>query len=329
MRSEQSAWSASRRLASRRHHRPLADEITNPMPTAGSITRWCEPVADGRLWHETMPVAAPETIAMTDAATPAARLAATVLLLRDGSAGLEVFMVVRHQQIDFASGALVFPGGKLADGDRDPRLPAHCTGAQGLDTAALALRVAALREAFEESGVLLARPRGSSGFVASDRLDAIGARWRKPLDRGEAGIVEMLEAEDLVLAIDALRPFAHWITPTFMAKRFDTHFFLAVAPAEQVAGHDGREMVDSRWLTPATALADAAAGRCTLVPATELNVALLGEQITVASALAAAAARRIVPVLPELVGSSATGRVLRIPADAGYAVSEFPLPGPA
>lgn len=265
---------------------------------------------------------------MTDAAIPAARLAATVLLLRDGRAGLEVFMVVRHQQIDFASGALVFPGGKLADGDRDPRLPSRCSGAEGLDTDALALRVAALREAFEESGVLLARPRGSSAYVGPERLDALGARWRKPLDRGEAGIVEMLDAENLVLAIDALVPFAHWITPTFMAKRFDTHFFVAVAPSEQVAGHDGREMVESRWLTPADALADFAAGRCTLVPATELNIALLGEQATVSAALAAARARRIVPVLPVLVGSTGSGRVLRIPADAGYAVSEFPLPGP-
>lgn len=265
---------------------------------------------------------------MTDLAIPAVRLAATVLLLRDAPAGLEVFMVVRHQQIDFASGALVFPGGKLADGDRDPRLPSRCTGAEGLDTSALALRVAALREAFEESGVLLARPRGSTAFVAPDRLDAIGARWRKPLDRGEAGIVEMLEAEDLWLAIDALTPFAHWITPTFMTKRFDTHFFLAVAPVEQVAGHDGREMVDSRWLSPATACADFAAGRCTLVPATELNLQLLGEQATVADALAAAAARRIVPVLPELVDDGTGGRTLRIPADAGYRVSAFPLPGP-
>lgn len=267
---------------------------------------------------------------MSAAAIPAARLAATILLLRDDPAGmdarLEVFMVVRHQQIDFASGALVFPGGKLADGDSDPRLPQLCSGADGLSTEQLALRVAAIREAFEESGVLLARRRGARQMVGPELIEALGPRYRKALDKGEIGIAEMLEREGLELACETLVPFAHWITPTFMPKRFDTFFFLAVAPSEQVAGHDGREMVDSVWLRPDVALAEAAAGTRTLVPATALNVQLLGEQPTVAAALAAARSRPLVTVLPEVVepADGAQGpRTLRIPADAGYRVSEF------
>lgn len=267
---------------------------------------------------------APEADMSDTAAIAPARLAATILLLRDDPAGMEVFMVVRHQQIDFASGALVFPGGKLAAGDSDPRLPRLCSGAEGLSTEQLALRVAAIREAFEESGVLLARSRGAARMVGPERIEVLGPQYRKALDKGEIGIADMLEREGLELACEALVPFAHWITPTFMPKRFDTYFYLAVAPGEQVAGHDGREMVDSVWLRPDVALAEAAAGLRTLVPATELNVQLLGEQPTVATAIAAARERPLVAVLPEVIEAAAgSPRTLRIPANAGYQRTEF------
>ncbi len=275
----------------------------------------------------------PEADMPDTAAIAPARLAATILLLRDDPAAveakieaqMEVFMVVRHQQIDFASGALVFPGGKLAAGDSDSRLAQLCSGADDLSTEQLALRVAAIREAFEESGVLLARKRGAAKLIGAEVLDALD-HYRKPLDKGAIGIVEMLESEGLELACEALVPFAHWVTPTFMPKRFDTYFFLAVAPSEQVAGHDGREMVDSVWLRPAAVIAEAAAGTRTLVPATLLNVEKLGEQTTVAGALAAARKQPPVMVLPEVVeqADGAEGkRTLRIPGNAGYKVTEF------
>lgn len=268
-----------------------------------------------------------ETTGQSASQPAAARLAATVLLLREGAAGLEVFMVVRHQQIDFACGALVFPGGKLADGDSDPRVAARCSGIEGLAPEQVALRVGAIREAFEECGVLLARPRGSVGLIGPERLDGLGARYRRPLDRGEIGIAELLEAEDLVLACEALVPFAHWITPSFMPKRFDTHFYLAVAPPEQIAGHDGRELVDSVWLRPADAIAAAAAGTRTIVPATLLNLRKLGFSASVDVALAAAAATPIVSVLPEVVARP-EGPWLTIPLAAGYRVDGFPAPQP-
>ena len=253
------------------------------------------------------------------------RLAATILMLRDGAEGLEVFMVVRHHEIDFAAGALVFPGGKLAAGDADPRVQPRCSGIAGLPAEQIGLRVAAIREAFEECGVLLARACGEQDLLGPERLATLGPRYRKALDKGELGIADMLEAEDLELACEQLVPFAHWITPTIMPKRFDTHFYLTAAPAEQLAVHDGSELVDSLWLRPAQALSQAAAGLHTLVPATELNVKKLGCSDSVDAALAAARTQPVVTVVPEVV-KRPEGRRLIIPAEAGYGVTEFAPP---
>ena len=112
----------------------------------------------------------------------APRPAATVLLLRDGADALEVFMVVRHHEIDFASGALVFPGGRVDTGDHViAERPDLCPGPEGIDAMAMALRVAAIRETFEECGILLARPRGSERLIPAERLRDIEAAQRTPL----------------------------------------------------------------------------------------------------------------------------------------------------
>jgi 8-oxo-dGTP pyrophosphatase MutT (NUDIX family) len=254
--------------------------------------------------------------------------ASTVLMLRDGANGLEVFMVVRHHAVDFASGALVFPGGKLDPADTDPAIRSRITGAEGakeLSDEELGFRVSAIREAFEESGVLLCRPRGSDDFVDQTHLDALSATYRKALEQHEVTMAEMLEREDLILAEDALIHFAHWITPKkIFPKRFDTHFFIVAAPAGHLALHDGREAVDSLWTTPGGAIAEYKAGQKNVVFATRLNLSKLGRSDTVAGALAAAAADTIVTVLPEL-GETDDGPVLRIPMEAGYNVHEVPL----
>jgi 8-oxo-dGTP pyrophosphatase MutT (NUDIX family) len=252
---------------------------------------------------------------------------ATVLLLRDGSAGLEVFMVVRHHQIDFASGALVFPGGKVDKTDADASLRGRCRGAEAFDGAALELRIAAIREAFEECGVLLAYPRGGTMLVPGTRLQALFA-YREQLEKKTITIADMLRQEDLELACDRLVPFAHWITPKPLPKRFDTYFFLVTAPPDQLAAHDGRESVDSIWIAPSKVLADADAKKATLVFATRMNLVKLGRSGTTADALAAAARERIVTVMPE-IAESPRGRVLRIPLEAGYGVSEVAVEGMA
>ena len=255
-----------------------------------------------------------------------ARLAATLMLGRDGPDGVEVFMVVRHHRIDFATGALVFPGGKVEDADRDPRLRARCRGGEELSDAALAIRTACVREAFEEAGVLLARERGSDDYVGPDRLAELGARWRLALEQDHATMAEMAEAEDLEFATDALTRFAHWVTPEHMPKRFDTHFYLAEAPPAQVAAHDGRESVDSVWIGWDALLKGQAEGRYTVLFPTRLNMEKLARSGTVAEARVAAEAAAVVPVLPEVEFIDG-GRIMRIPEEAGYGRSEFRIEG--
>ncbi len=255
-----------------------------------------------------------------------ARLAATLMLGRDGPGGIEVFMVVRHHRIDFATGALVFPGGKVEDADRDPRLRARCRGGEELSDAALAIRTACVREAFEEAGVLLARERGSENYVGPERLAAIAERWRLALEQDRADMAEMAEAEELEFATDALTRFAHWVTPEHMPKRFDTHFYLAEAPPAQVAAHDGRESVDSVWIGWDALLKGQAEGRYTVLFPTRLNMEKLARSRTVAEARIAAAAAAVVPVLPE-VEFIEGGRIMRIPEEAGYGRSEFRIEG--
>lgn len=261
------------------------------------------------------------------------RPATTVLLLRpsvrdDASSPLEVFMVVRHQQIDSFSGAIVFPGGKLEDADGDKRLRARCTGADSMTDEELKFRVAGVREAFEECGILLAHKRGRRELIVAADLAPIEKRWRDRLAKDEASIVDLVEAEDLELATDLMVPYAHWITPTFVPKRFDTWFFLAEAPADQVALHDGSESVDSVWIGAQQAIDEATAGRRTLVHATQKNLELLAEGGSVAGAIAEARKRKIVTVQP-WVETREGKRFLHIPADAGYRnlVREIPQAG--
>jgi len=253
---------------------------------------------------------------------PPARPATTVLLLRpskpgDAGSPLEVFMVVRHHAIDAFSGALVFPGGKLEEADGDPQLKARCAGADKISAGELKFRIAGVREAFEECGILLARKRGQRNLIAAADLEGIEERWRARLAKDEASIVDLVEAEDLEIATDLMTPFAHWITPVFAPKRFDTWFYLAEAPEDQLALHDGSESVESVWINPQQAIDEAAAGKRTLVHATTKNLELLVEGGTVTGALSQASERKIVTVQP-WVEQRDGKRYLHIPEGAGY-----------
>lgn len=252
--------------------------------------------------------------------------AATLMLIRDGADGLEVFMVERHHQIDFATGALVFPGGKIDKGDYAPGLRALCENAQEFSDLELAIRVGGIREAFEECGVLLAHAANGSGLVSAERLRDL-AHYRQKLVNGEVEMLEFLTTEKLVLMPQHLVPFAHWITPPMMPKRFDTYFFVIETPADHIAIHDGHESVDSVWLKPAQILEDANAGRRTVVFPTRVNVQKLGRSGNVAEALRNARASRIVTVLPRVIKRD-DGPYLQIPEEAGYDVSIIPMPAP-
>src|ERR1700733_5472329 len=228
---------------------------------------------------------------------PAARPAAPILLLRDRPAGLEVFMVVRHHAIDFAGGALVFPGGRVEESDQElADRPQDCPNPEGLSADALAFRIAAIRETFEECGVLLARPHGSQDLIDSATLRRLEDQHRAALNAGSIGFDAVLGSEGLLPAPDLLVHFAHWITPSHQPKRYDTHFFLAEAPPEHLGVHDGWEAVESLWITPAQALADTESGRFKLVFATAKNLEKLGRASSVRERRETAAAAAAGPV---------------------------------
>ncbi len=248
--------------------------------------------------------------------------AATVLMLRQRES-MEVFMVVRHHQIDFASGALVFPGGKADPADFDPKLLDHLDSPHA-DPAMRAMQVAAIRESFEECGVLLARAEGQSQLISGERLTTLES-YQKQLNDGAISITEFLVREKLRLACDQLHHFAHWITPPMLPKRFDTHFFLAVAPEDHLAIHDGHENVDSVWIKPADAVTAAREGRRTIIYPTMRNVERLAKFSTPEQALANCREQAVVPIEPWNEKRD-DGVWLCIPKNAGYDICEEKMP---
>jgi 8-oxo-dGTP pyrophosphatase MutT (NUDIX family) len=254
-----------------------------------------------------------------EAATPVD--AATIVLMRDSPEGLEIFMVVRHHQIDFASGALVFPGGKVDPQDADERIVGRMATYSPATPVQVRLQAAAIREAFEESGILLARRNSGASMGASDELET----WRAGLNADTLKLADMLEAGDLQLATDDMVHFAHWITPPMMPKRFDTHFYLARVPHDQIAGHDGHENVDSVWIRPQQAIEEAKAGSRTIIFPTMCNVVRLAQYDTVEAAFADARATPVVPITP-WTEKREGGNFLCIPKDAGYTLNEQKLP---
>lgn len=260
---------------------------------------------------------------MSDPADPV--LSATILLLRDAPR-LQVLMVKRHYEIDFASGALVFPGGKANEEDADPAWADWTDGDfAGEEQAA---RISAVREAFEESGIILARPKAARGkgakLVGQDVADVL-APMRGPVDRREASFLELMRAHDLVLALDALVHFGHWITPTMMPKRFDTHFYLAATPPGQIAEQDGRETTEAVWLVPQDALEMAEAGEATIIFPTRMNLGKLAEVETTEAALGRFASEAVVTVLPYVGEDDDGAPCLHIPEEAGYIQTIEPL----
>jgi 8-oxo-dGTP pyrophosphatase MutT (NUDIX family) len=245
--------------------------------------------------------------------------AATILLLRDAPT-FEVLMVKRHHQIDFASGALVFPGGKTHGGDHDEAWSDLVIGWERTSPEKRALRIAAIREAYEEAGILLARDPGGGGFRGDERA----ARARDDVAHDRRAFIDLVRELDVRLDLDALTVFSRWITPAMMPKRFDTWFYLAQAPEDQLAVCDGWETVDAEWIAPGDAIRLAERGERTVIFPTRMNLQLLGEASGALDAVARATARKLVPVEPK-VTQTPDGPVLKIPEDAGYGVVAEPM----
>ncbi len=193
------------------------------------------------------------------AATPVP--AATVILLRDGDVSPEVLLLERHAKSEFLPDLYVFPGGRVDAHDHElsDHLPAGGTEAARRalpDTApelAPALFVAAIRETFEEAGILLARRRGERDLLGAEAAQRL-AHHRLDVQGGSLRFGDLVEKEELELASDLLSVHAHWITPELVPRRFDTFFFSALAPEGQLAAHDGIESTDDVWIRPEDAL---------------------------------------------------------------------------
>ncbi|HQS21297.1 MULTISPECIES: NUDIX hydrolase [unclassified Acidovorax] len=261
------------------------------------------------------------------------RAAATVVLLRDSTAGPEVLLLRRNAQASNMAGVYVFPGGKLdaddATLDADTHLDQpHATLHANLNepdthsATAAGLYVAALREALEECGLLLAEPLGGTSAVNATRARAM-------LREGQP-FAQVLGALQLRLQTRQLAPWSRWVTPlapTMGTRRFDTRFFVAQAPADQTALHDNEETTDSVWLAPRAALEQYRDGRIDLAPPQIMSLAHLARHASVASVLDAARRQPPPLILPEPFDHNGV-RVLCYPGDAMHPVRERALPGP-
>ena len=258
------------------------------------------------------------------------RDAATVVLLRDAPQGLEVFLVKRHGLSDVLGGAYVFPGGKLDDSDAQLAEQAHLDQSSDAMHAALGepeatpaqakgLYVAALREAFEESGVLFA-----------DHADAVKTQEAMRLMREGMPFNQILTALSLRLSTRVLAPWSRWITPKMASvstKRFDTRFFVAAIPHAQVARHDDFETTESVWLSPRAALEQYWARGIELAPPQIMSLAHLARHNTVETVMSEARTQTPPLVCPEPHDAHGE-RVLCYPGDARHSVVQRALPGP-
>lgn len=237
------------------------------------------------------------------------RLASTVMLLRDDEGPLEVFMLRRVAQMEFAASMHVFPGGATDQRDAEDELPWAGPAVEewaellGTDEAAARMLVAAaVREVFEETGVLLASPAGAEG--ESPQLDLDDAReLRRALVAREVGFGQVLLDHRLVLRSDLLRYRAHWITPVVEPRRYDTRFFVAAVPVGQDPDGDTSEADVSEWTRPQALLDAFADGDVMLMPPTIVCLEQLAHVSTVRAALEQELP--IAPVMPEFVISEA------------------------
>jgi|YNPNPStandDraft_1061719.scaffolds.fasta_scaffold01355_7 8-oxo-dGTP pyrophosphatase MutT (NUDIX family) len=267
------------------------------------------------------------------------RDAATVILVREPAGRpFEVFLMRRHKDQDFMGGAYVFPGGRLDEEDCDPDLAALSEGLspeearrrlqeEALPPArALGLFLAALRETFEEAGILLARD--SSGKVVEMRDGADAGRfasYRLALHDRRLTLAELARKENLRYALDLLFPYAHWITPEVEIRRFDTRFFVARQPDGQWPVHDTIEMTKSVWVRPAEALERYEAGEILLMPPTLKTLDELSRFRTAEDLFEHVQARKIEPLLPQAF-SFEGGYGIRLPYDPQYTIASYKLP---
>ncbi|HDQ04132.1 MAG TPA: NUDIX hydrolase [Deltaproteobacteria bacterium] len=244
--------------------------------------------------------------------------AATVILLREAeknnSRDFEVLMVLRSSKSAFVPGVYVFPGGKVEKEDCLPQIEKYC-GKQDLmkamsaldgevhsPSAALGVWIAAIRETFEEAGLLLADRNDGSPFALDqkDKQEKF-CSYRKKINSGDLSLLNILEKEELILALDRLYYFSRWITPELSPMRYDTRFFVAPAPPNQKALHDGDEVTKHLWITPADALEKYRRGSFNMVAPTVITLEELSRYGTINEVIESTKSKKVEEVLTKLV----------------------------
>ena len=261
--------------------------------------------------------------ASNESASKPPRPAATVVVVRDAPLGIEVLLLRRAERGDHNSGAWVFPGGLVDAADRSAQAccrgvePAAADARLGVAAHALDYWAAAMRECFEEAGLLYAREADGRPLVLdaerAARLDA----WRGPLQRGERSLAALCHEEGLSLAADELVYFSHWVTPPVRAKRFDTRFFVARAPQGQQSVHDDGELVEQLWVSPTAALTRTEPLK--LMTPTLKTLEAIARFADVDALLAWAREPRTVPLIQPQIGSGREGMRPVTPDEPAYA----------
>jgi len=286
------------------------------------------------------PTGGGETAPRMDLRTPdpesiPVRDAATVMVLRDGPEGLEVCMLRRNLRSDFVGGAYVFPGGGVDPEDAHDDLADVVAGLDDataslqveVDAGGLAFWVAAIRECFEEAGLLLAYD--ADGRIIRFDEPALAARFvehRRQVDNGERRLVEVCAAESLCLAADGIHYFSRWITPLGAPRRYDTRFFVTAAPEGQVPVHDDREVIEATWIRPVDALQRHRDGLFEMIFPTVRTLEALARFDSAGAVLEhAAQIGRIEPILPRIVEADGGLRIV-LPGDRQFdAITSEPI----
>lgn len=256
--------------------------------------------------EDRLPAGFAESVSEPPTRPAVARPAATIVPLRgaaDGAGGVEALLMRRHRSSGFVPGAWVFPGGRVDPGDSGPSLYDRIDGLRSDPRPDATFWTAAVRELFEETGVLLARDaEGSwSPDASSDRrLELL----RRSLMDGTAAFMDVLEEMDARLDAAGLVHLAHWVTPVVEPRRYDTHFFAAALPESRAVKPDPREMTEAVWLAPAAALARFERGELPMVFPTVKTLEALHGYDSVEHALTSLRHRTVPRILPRLVRTS-------------------------
>jgi 8-oxo-dGTP pyrophosphatase MutT (NUDIX family) len=253
--------------------------------------------------------------------------AATLIVVRDGARGIEVFCVERSKQSRFLGGAIVFPGGKLDAADRDPawrdrtnepHAPLEQGGFAGDVETLRALAVAACRESLEEAAIL---PVEGEPLPFERRLEL-----RSHLAEQPNALLELVRAARIRLDLAALHPFARWITPVQEPRRYDTRFFLTKVAPTELGAHDEQETMSSFWARPADVLERFARAEVQLAPPTHRSLEVLSSASGAAGAIALAQAACLDPICPKLVVQGES-LALTLPGDPEHDVKASRVPG--